>query len=226
MKKKTIIHRLIYSLTIFIPSLTYIILSATMFSIKADYILTNAENMEIEYLEREAFLYSSDNSITFNGKISYNEDLGVYGVYIGENEIVKVDKYYMGLRFDEEIEDKFELVDIKLFEIEKKESISIPIIVYISLFGGVIIFFIVSGKMRLVRKYPRIATLVSLIVGTSILFVLDLIISNLLGIFIVFTISWFVYVLEHAFINGNISLSDKDKERDKLLDTLNDLIKR
>ena len=70
--------------------------------------------------------------------------------------------------------------------------------------------------MGFLKKYRRLSVLLSLLIGTLILYGIDLIVSNMLNVFLVALASWTVYCIEYLVAMG----FDKEKrleEKEKLL---------
>ena len=86
--------------------------------------------------------------------------------------------------------------------IETGNKVSLAFI--ISVIATLIVVAIISGKMRLHRKYPKSATFIALLGATIIIGVINTIIGNILTVFIVATISWGAYCLENYYYNTNI----------------------
>lgn len=217
-KKKKIISNLVYLLTLLLPTSIFLIVSATILHIKPDFYIDNVETFETLYLENEAFLYSHDVEVEYIGKVSYNADLDTFGVLLREKELVKVKNKYYEYK-------EGEVVEISVFKLEKKESWKIPIPIFISAFAVVVGVLVIIGKMGWVKKVPRIATLLSLVLATGVLFAIDLIASNMAWVFLTLTVSWAMYLIEYTFVRLSLSSEEKRKEKDNVLGQLRDLLR-
>ena len=113
-----------------------------------------------------------------------------------------------------------DLTDIKKLEIQKETSYKLPLAFFISLMGVGIVALIISGKMQLYKKYPRISTLIGLLTGTIILYVMNIIVSNIFNVFLIATVSWAVYCLEYMIKEGIINKDIAEKEENDLIETL------
>ena len=80
-----------------------------------------------------------------------------------------------------------------------------------------IVLLVISGKMNWQKEHPRLAVLIALISGTLVLAVINTIVSNLLGVFIVASISWGLYYLEWLWKNNKITIKDKTNIEASLL---------
>jgi Ca2+/Na+ antiporter len=99
-------------------------------------------------------------------------------------------------------------------------SYKIPIAFMISALGIGIVFLVIQKKMELYKTYPRMSALVALITGTLVLLVINTIVSNLLGVFMIATISWAVYCLEYMAKENIISEENGKKTESDLLGSL------
>lgn len=224
-KKSKLIYKLITGATLFVPLPLYLFLMATLFNIVPDYIVfTDLEQVQvIEYTvddEISYFLTTLDNA-TLNGTVDFKD--GRYGIYIDSDDIIKIDKKYYSYVLNKETETK-ELMDIKKFELQKEQSYKIPLAFFINVFGILVVVLIVQKKMQWHKKYPRLAVFVTLLTGTIILFVLNSIIGNILGVFLVATASWAVYCLEYMVHQQTLDESEKNKKESEIASMLRGLI--
>lgn len=200
--KKKIFYKILTATTLILPMSVYLFLSATILNVKADYNITlfdNAEIMDYE-LENSVFLYNLYDKIEFKGGvIKYLDKVDSYGVEVFEGDIVKINNDYFVLELKE---NKLEFVDIDVWKLGRKESVNLPIALIISIVGAVIVGLIYAGKMQVFKKNKRLAVWVSLLLGTGILFLIDMIVSNMLNVFLVATVSWTIYCLEYVVLNG------------------------
>jgi len=222
-KKSKLIYKLITGATLFVPLPVYLFLMATLFNIVPDYVVyTDLENVQvIEYTvddEISYFLTTLDNA-TINGTVDFKD--GKYGIYIDSDDIIKIDKKYYSYVEKDEVR---QLVDIKKFELQKEQSYKIPLAFFINVFGILVVVLIVQKKMQWHKKYPRLAVFVALLTGTIILFVLNSIIGNILGVFLVATASWAVYCLEYMVHQQTLDESEKNKKESEIASALRRLI--
>jgi len=78
--------------------------------------------------------------------------------------------------------------------------------------------------MDIYKDYPRISTLVALVTGTLVLLVIDTIVSNLFGVFLIASISWALYCLEYWVNENFISEEESKKVESDLVKSLKDAL--
>ncbi len=217
--KSKLIYKLVTGITLFVPLPLYLFLTATLFSITPDYIIyTEIDNVEvIEYVREKNVTYfiTTTNNASMHGLVEYID--GRYGIVIDSKDIIKIGSNYYSYILHEE---KMQLVDIKQFEIQKQQSYKIPISFFISLFGVLLVFLIIQNKMQWYKKRPRLAAFVALLTGTVVLYILNTVISNILGVFLIATASWGLYCLEYLFNKGFIEDKQKDEVKNDILQAL------
>lgn len=227
-KKGNVIYKVITAITLFVPLPVYLFLMATLFNIKPDYIIyTTIDNVEvIEYIENENtdkeehlyFLTTKDNA-TMEGVVEFRD--GRYGIFIEEEDIIKIDKNYYSYILKDNVR---QLVDIKKFELKKQQSYKIPISFLISVFGVLVVVLIINGKMQWRKEHPRLAALITMLTVTVVLYIINVIISNILGVFIVATTSWAVYCLEYLVYKGTIEDREKEQKESEIIRALKGLL--
>lgn len=220
--KKTL-YKIITVITLAVPLPIYLFLSATIFNIVPDYTFKNATIDEVltETVDDYTFIYTNDTSAVLNGSVTYYD--GHYGFYIDGETIIKADDGIFSYALDEKSQ-TYSFQDIKLLEKQTQTSYKLPIAFFISAVGAGIVFLVVSKKMEWYKKFPRIATLVGLATGTGILFLMNVIIGNIMNVFLVATISWAVYCLEYSIQNNLISETKAKKTESDLLQALKEAI--
>lgn len=213
--KSKFLYKLITIITLGAPLPIYLFLSATLFNINPDYEIRNIEHSEVLTLTVDEYtlIYSNAPDAVYNGVV-VNHD-GVYGFYMDEDDILKLDDGY----FNRELE------NIKVTEIKKQLSYKLPLTFIISLFGVGIVAAIVSKKMEWYKKYPRTATLISLVTVTALLFVLNTFISNILNVFMIASASWAVYCIEYMVNNNHISQTTATKTESDVISALKEALK-
>lgn len=219
MKKKTI-YNIITTLTIVAPTLIYIILSATLFNIEYDYILYFKDEYQEAIIDYGDYLfyYSEDGGVDYTGIISYNDEVNYYGINLYEGDIIKVDRGFVIIEMDEAT-NKLVINDIRAFSIQTTEKINLPVATFISLFAVLVVILIKTKKMDILKEYKRLSVFLSLTIGTAVLAGINLIVSNMLNVFIVALVSWTIYCLEYLMA----TTFDKDKkliEAQKRLDKI------
>ena len=220
-KKGNVIYKLISILTLVLPMSVYLFINAVLFDIEPDVIIYgNKDDLVVVENGDEYFLYSADLETRYNGLVIYNSNLSQFGVNIKSNDsIIKIGHEYYNYTINEGVGD---FADIKRFEIEKQQSYKIPLSFVVSLLAVGIVALVVSGKMKLLKNHPRLATLIALLTGTGILWLISTLVASLLYVFLVASISWCVYCIEYLFVKGKI---DK-KEATEKVSLLEDLIRK
>lgn len=200
-------------LTLSLPLPIYLFLNAVLFSVTPDVTINiKVEEVNvINYIEEDMYFIHGDDTTTFQGGyvVLYN---GIIGAVIEEGDIIRIGHTYYN--YTENEEGVRELVNLKL--IEKQQSYKIPVAFFISALGVLIVALVVMGKMDIMKTYPRISALIALATGTLVLYIIDTIVSNLLGVFIVATVSWAIYCIEYTFAHGKITKTEKEKKTNDL----------
>lgn len=204
MKKGNRLYKVISFLTLILPLPVYLFIMATVFSIKADYVVKNVDfdAVNVVYYDTHSFIWVDDETAVIDGIVKFDSDVGAWGVEVFESDILKVGKKYYGL-------DKGELKDIEIKVFKQEKKTKIPFVIFVSIFGVLIVALVISKKMQWQKKYPRIAVMLSLLVGTIILYAIDMVVGGLLGVFLVATITWGVYLIEYGINQGKIKKSDQ-----------------
>jgi hypothetical protein len=83
---------------------------------------------------------------------------------------------------------------------------------------------IISGKMKLHRKYPKSATFIALLSATIIIGVINAIIGSIFTVFVVATISWGAYCLEDAYFKSLQPANEAQQKQNALIDELRRLL--
>ena len=200
-------------LTLSLPLPIYLFLNAVLFSVTPD-VTINAKIEDIQvinYIEKDTYFIYSNETTTFEGgyTVLFN---GMIGTVIESGDIIRIGYTYYD--YTENKEGVKELVNLKL--IEKQQSYKIPVAFFISALGVLIVALVVMGKMDIMKTYPRISALIALSTGTLVLYIIDTIVSNLLGVFIVATVSWAIYCIEYTFAHGKITKTEKEKKTNDL----------
>ena len=124
--KNNIIYKGLSILTVVAPTIIYLFLSATLFNVKPDFIfyLVDYDIQEVTHYENNIFFHSPNAS--YNGLVSYNEELGVYGVFLEEGNIISSQKSLYVVEANKETK-ALEINGINKFALNKKEKISLPL---------------------------------------------------------------------------------------------------
>lgn len=216
-KKGLVIYKILSIATLVLPVSVFLILQATIFSIAPDYTIYNAEinDLNVYNLKDEYFIYSTTKTPNFSGYVSYNVELDSYGIVVNEKDIIKVGKTFIN----------YKLEDIKKIETNNKKSWTVPLATFISIGALLIVLLVVKGKMGWAKKYPRVAVMISLTTGTTILFIINTIVVNILNVFLVATVSWGIYLLEYMFVNNKLTERERQKKSSDLTEALKEALK-
>ena len=193
MKKKW--YNLLVGITLILPMSVYMILSATIFQLKADYFI-HGETAQVAVVEDD-FLYAHAlvEDVRFDGVMVWHN--GEYALQFTQDDIIKFDKGFYQYKIDYQAKENQPLitgwVDVKVFEMQKQQAYKIPLTVIFSIVGALFAALVISGKMQWQRKKPRLATFLALLTGTLILLILNTIIGSILGVFAVITASFGIY---------------------------------
>lgn len=211
MKKKTkLLYNILVIFTLVLPTSLYVLLTTLVVRIDADYIInTTTEEISGYAGDDYFFIYDESGKTTFNGHVVYDSHLGLYGIKLAENEILRAKNGYYSFVFDKET-NAFMLKDIKAREVKVQQGMKIPIWFIVSAVGAMIVVAIISNKMRWHKEHPRLAVLVSLTLGTMILALLDFIIGNIFGVFIMATLSWALYYVEWLYFKNKVEKKTHD----------------
>ena len=195
------LYNVLVVLTLSLPMAIYLFLSATVFNLKEDYIiqLIKDANYKTYLHEDRLFLYGNDNEIKFYGSVSYNDVVETYGIYLLPDDIIRVNKEYYGIEWKDDV---YTIVDIKKFELQKKEGFIIPMSALIGLFGVLLIGLIVGKKMGVFRRRKRLATFLSLATITLFLYGINYFVKNILEVFVIALVSFGIYCIEYLIANG------------------------
>ena len=116
-------------------------------------------------------------------------------------------------------------MDVKANKINVQRGWKIPLSFIITAMSAFIVLLVISGKMNWQKEHPRLAVLIALISGTLVLAVINTIVSNLLGVFIVASISWGLY-LEWLWKQNKITIKDKTNIEASLLREIKEKISK
>lgn len=216
MKNRTL-YKVIVAFTLIAPMTLYMFLSATLFNIDEDIRVDNvtSEELIITTIEDGYFAYTDNEDVIFSGVVTRLD--GLYGFYVDEDTIIRLDDGYY-------IYEDNELVDIKATELQREQSYKIPMAFVISAIGVAIVVLVVMNKMQWYKKYPRLSALVALATGTLILWVIDVLVSNLLFVFLIATISWGAYCIEYLIDKGLIDEETGKKAESETIKALKEAL--
>lgn len=215
------VWKIVKILTLAIPLPIFLFLNATLFSIEADYtIYATIDTVTVVEYQEAYFIYPNDTNANMDGFIAFNGER--YGIPFTSDDIIKIGKGYYSYI---EVDDVMGLTDIRKFEIQKEQSYKIPLTFFISLGGVLIILAIIQNKMKWHKDHPKGAVLLALITGTVVLLVIELIVSSILGVFIVATVSWGAYLLEDMVEKNMISKDKAEQTESALMKAMKEALK-
>jgi len=213
MTKSNILYKLLVGATFILPTSIYLIISALFFNITPDITFYDLELGDLSVYIVEDDLYAVKGFTTANGHIIV--DNGETYALIKSDEIIKIGwRFYM----IDLVDNTPTILERKL--VEQETSYRVPIAVFISIFGVAIAGLIISNKMKIYKTRPRLATWITLFTTTITLALINLFVSNMLGVFIMVLISWTIYCIEYLYVQGKISGDNKNKEESYLLGAL------
>lgn len=222
------IYKIITIITLALPLPIYLFISATIFNINPDYIIENIEleEMIVEEVEIEEetyyFAYTENQDAIYNGTTLFKN--GVYGFYLDADDVLKLDSGYYSYN-DENEEETLMFNDVKLLEKQTQTSYKIPLAFVISALGAGIVLMVINKKMEWYKKYPRVATLLALAMGTIILYIINIFASNILSVFLIATLSWGAYCVEYLVNKGIISSAKAEKIETDIISSLKEALK-
>lgn len=213
--KKKLLYRAVEWVTLVLPLSVYLLVMAFVFNIKAD-VYVNGELAQVEVVRHfeNNYIVALDDEVTFRGQVEKVGD--TYGLYINDTMIVKFkDGYFTYSDEWQNVKDK---------EIKAQASAKIPFSTAVSIFAIVIVGLVVFNKMQFQKKYPRVATFLALFFGTLILLGIHLIIGEILYVFVIATISWLAYMIEHAIFENNLTQEQGKKATSELTNVLSNVL--
>lgn len=241
MVKKKLLFKIIGAMTLALPISITLVVSAIWSKPTPDYVITfnDALAVDLETINEKVVITEHDDKnralvIAFDEFTFYNIDFTYYDKIIDSKYIVKDGSY---IRFLSDDFDKvLEIIDgkneqgepfIKLdkvshINIQTGNKLSLSFIV--SIIATLAVVGIISGKMKLHRKYPKSATFIALLSATIIIGVINAIIGSIFTVFVAATISWGAYCLEDAYFKSLQPANDAKERQNDLIDELRRLL--
>lgn len=223
-KKQKLIYDIVKIAILSLPTVIVLFLQATILNINAEYEMINKElDYEIVQVDEDYFIYTDNADAIMIGEVTHYN--GKWGFMLSGDEILKVNKNYLGIVFNEETKEKsFE--NINAFALKKKQSVSIPITLVFSGIAVAIVVLVVLGKMKIAFDYPRTSVLVALILGTGILYVIDMLVASFFTVFLTATFSWGAYMIQYAVVQGKLGEKKAKEVDNELLKTLSAITRK
>ena len=232
MEKKKLLFKIIGAMTLALPISITLVVSAIWSKPTPDYVITfnDALAVDLETINEKVVITEHDDknkalAISFDEFTFYNIDFTYYDKIIDGKYIVK-DKSYIRFLSDD-FDNVLEIIDgdpfIKLdkvshINIQTGNKLSLSLIV--SIIATLVVVGIISGKMKLHRKYPKSATFIALLSATIIIGVINAIIGSIFTVFVVATISWGAYCLEDAYFKSLQPVNEAQQKQNALIDEL------
>lgn len=236
MEKKKLLFKIIGAMTLALPISITLVVSAIWSKPTPDYVITfnDALAVDLETINEKVVITEHDDKnkalvIAFDEFTFYNIDFTYYDKIIDGKYIVK-DKSYIRFLSDD-FDNVLEIIDgdpfLKLdkvshINIQTGNKLSLSLIV--SVIATLVVVGIISGKMKLHRKYPKSATFIALLSATIIIGVINAIIGSIFTVFVVATISWGAYCLEDAYFKSLQPVSESQQKQNALIDELRRLL--
>ncbi len=236
MGKKKLLFKIIGAMTLALPISITLVVSAIWSKPTPDYVITfnDALAVDLETINEKVVITEHDDKnkalvIAFDEFTFYNIDFTYYDKIIDGKYIVK-DKSYIRFLSDD-FDNVLEIIDgdpfIKLdkvshINIQTGNKLSLSLIV--SVIATLVVVGIISGKMKLHRKYPKSATFIALLSATVIIGVINAIIGSIFTVFVVATISWGAYCLEDAYFKSLQPVNESQQKQNALIDELRRLL--
>jgi hypothetical protein len=236
MAKKKLLFKIIGAMTLALPISITLVVSAIWSKPTPDYVITfnDALAVDLETINEKVVITEHDDKnkalvIAFDEFTFYNIDFTYYDKIIDGKYIVKNKSY---IRFlSDDFDNVLEIIDgdsfIKLdkvshINIQTGNKLSLSLIV--SIIATLVVVGIISGKMKLHRKYPKSATFIALLSATIIIGVINAIIGSIFTVFVVATISWGAYCLEDAYFKSLQPVNESQQQQNALIDELRRLL--
>lgn len=236
MEKKKLLFKIIGAMTLALPISITLVVSAIWSKPTPDYVITfnDALAVDLETINEKVVITEHDDknkalAISFDEFTFYNIDFTYYDKIIDGKYIVKNKSYirFLSDDFDKVLEiiegDSFIKLDkVSHINIQTGNKLSLSLIV--SIIATLVVVGIISGKMKLHRKYPKSATFIALLSATIIIGVINAIIGSIFTVFVVATISWGAYCLEDAYFKSLQPVNEAQQKQNALIDELRRLL--
>lgn len=234
MEKKKLLFKIIGAMTLALPISITLVVSAIWSKPTPDYVITfnDALAVDLETINEKVVITEHDDKnkalvIAFDEFTFYNIDFTYYDKIIDGKYIVKNKSY---IRFlSDDFDNVLEIIDgnnkldkVSHINIQTGNKLSLSLIV--SIIATLVVVGIISGKMKLHRKYPKSATFIALLSATIIIGVIKAIIGSIFTVFVVATISWGAYCLEDAYFKSLQPVSESQQQQNALIDELRRLL--
>lgn len=214
---KSKLYYVMTSLTLFLPTIIYLILIAILADIHSDYYIKTAILGDVVIGDigktDEWFVYSIDREATYHGVVHYNHNYYRPGFYITDEDFIRINNKFYEIQI---IDGNREFVDITFKIKERGTGYKIPFIVLIGGLGFLIGTSYISKKLEWYKKNKPLAALLGLSILTLVFWLIDMIVGGLLGVFTIFTISFAVYFMEYTIYN----LKNRSDVRQEKVDEL------
>ena len=228
-KRNNLIYRLVTIVTLVLPMPIFLIVSACILSIEPDYVITNVsgsatsidENFTYELVgEQHRLNIKTDKTYTITGETAFDNGT-TYISFVPSQTIFQLDS---GFHQIQDLDGTFTFVNHTNELFNKQLAYKLPIGIIFGILAVVIVCLIIFKKMNIMKKRPRASTLIALIFGTLVLLILEMIISSMLGVFLVATSMWAAYCIEYIVYHRKTLFKEKPKTESETLASLSEML--
>lgn len=215
-KKSKVLYKIISIATLTLPISVYTLIYALLYSITPNAIVFNDTALAIER-DDMIFVYAEEN-VSYDGFVVFDDELQVYGVLIEHDDIVKIGNGYFKYKDNQ-------LINVKdIVETETKSG-GISIWFVVTAFSISVATLVIMGKMKVLAGKLELSTLLALVTLTIILGILEIVISNMFNVFLIFTISWAIYCVERKIYYSGIKQTQREKMESEVVNLLKQALK-
>lgn len=211
--KFTLLQKIIFGATLLVPIIGYLLISSLLTTLPVDYeIKYETKTYTVYHVEADNLLFIADDfgNIEWTiGQVVYNRSVQKYGIELEVDDTIRINKDNMKVKV---IDGRLEIAEMTKQDLAQYQDSSLGATFFISLLGIAIIVLIVSGKMNLQKSHPVLATLLALAAGTVVLLIINVVVSGLVDVFVIFTLSWLGFTLEYYYFKMK-GKSNAEQER-------------
>lgn len=206
-------YKIIKLLVLLLPISSFVLISAFTGQTYDGEIFTQNNAILEFYAYDEGFVVFSEQADYSGYLVPYND---TYALYIESGDVIKV-----GHDYYTEHEGAFVNVDTLPPQVEKTSNAVISITTVIAI---LVVALIIGGKMDLLKSHPKASVMVSLSLGTLILYGMSVVLGDILNVFVIATISWAMYLVVDLIEKGTLSNKEGEKIESALLTKLKEII--
>ena len=217
-KKSKWKYNLLVGLTLGLPISIVTLIYSLYFYIEPDFIIYTNEPSNVVVVEYEEDYFAYVEDVNYYGLVTYHDELHLYGIVIDSNSVVKI-----GNSFYQYMDNTFiDVKDIKQTQETGGKGMLWFILTSVSV--GIVLL-VINKHMKFTFAKPRLKVMVALWIGTGVLYLIDLIVGNLLVVFLTFAVSWTVYYIEYLYAQGKLNDKEKATKDSLLLEALKEIAK-